>query len=166
MASEFNNALQVLAFGLKSTGRMVEMFCEDLKPEEYLFRTTPKANCVAWLLGHLISIDHRVTKALGGTNLPELPEGFTQRFSREGDAPGANDFGDVTKLLPLFRESRMAFVNATLAVNQSTLDRPLEKPSPRYSTNGEMVAFMAHHTAMHAGQITMIRRALGRPPIV
>ena len=35
-----------------------------------------------------------------------------------------------------------------------------------FATLGEMLNFMALHAAMHAGQITIIRRSLGRPPIV
>jgi uncharacterized damage-inducible protein DinB len=46
------------------------------------------------------------------------------------------------------------------------LNKPLEKPNPRFGTVGEFAAFMAMHVTMHAGQITIIRRALGRPPIM
>jgi uncharacterized damage-inducible protein DinB len=35
-----------------------------------------------------------------------------------------------------------------------------------FSTPGEMLSFMSVHTAMHAGQVTIIRRSLGRPPLV
>ena len=34
------------------------------------------------------------------------------------------------------------------------------------ATLGELANFMALHATMHAGQITIIRRSLGRPPIV
>jgi hypothetical protein len=35
-----------------------------------------------------------------------------------------------------------------------------------FKTAGEMAHFMALHAATHAGQITMIRRALGRPIMI
>ena len=52
------------------------------------------------------------------------------------------------------------------AADDAVFDRPLEKPSRIASTVGEMLAFMPIHVAMHAGQITLIRRSLGRPPLV
>ena len=42
----------------------------------------------------------------------------------------------------------------------------MEKPHPMFATIGELANFMALHAAMHAGQVTIIRRSLGRPPIV
>ena len=45
-------------------------------------------------------------------------------------------------------------------------DQPVEKPMPMFTSLGEMVNFMALHTTMHAGQITIIRRSLGRPPVI
>ena len=45
------------------------------------------------------------------------------------------------------------------------LNQALEKPNPLFGTLGQMANFMAQHATMHAGQITMIRRGLGRPPI-
>ena len=46
------------------------------------------------------------------------------------------------------------------------IDKPVDKPHPMFATLGELANFMALHATMHAGQITIIRRSLGRPPIV
>jgi hypothetical protein len=35
-----------------------------------------------------------------------------------------------------------------------------------FKTPGQLAHFMAIHTTMHAGQISMIRRSLGRPPVI
>jgi len=156
----------LLAHGLKSSGKMVEAFCADLTWREMLYRPCPEANCVAWTLGHLIDTDQKVSKRLGATSLPELPENFAVMFSRENDAPKAEDFGDTSILLPLFTASRQRFISTMLILGEDALNTKLEKPTPRYSTIGEMISFMIAHTAMHAGQISLIRRCLGRPPLV
>jgi uncharacterized damage-inducible protein DinB len=159
-----NNHL--LSHSLKSSGMLVEMFCADLSSKELLHRPCVGANCAAWIVGHLIDSDYRVAKMINSSNLPELPAGFGARFSRDARAASANEFGDTTILIPLFRECRGVFVSAAAALTDETLEAKLEKPNARFSTIGEMVTFMAVHTAMHAGQISTIRRSLGRPPLV
>jgi uncharacterized damage-inducible protein DinB len=48
----------------------------------------------------------------------------------------------------------------------NVLDKPMDKPHPMFSTVGEFMNFISHHVTLHAGQITIIRRSLGRPPVV
>jgi len=72
----------------------------------------------------------------------------------------------VSTLMPLFDEHRNRLVAAVKAAPPGLLDKPLDKPHPLFSTVGEVATFLALHGAMHAGQITIIRRSLGRPPLI
>lgn len=147
---------------------MMRRFVEDLRPEEYLHRPTANANCVAWLLGHLTLTERRALAALGVPpgEVPELPEGFEKRFSRDETAPAAAEFGDVSRLLPLWERHRQMLIDKVSAATAEQLDRPLDKPHPRFSNAGEMAAFMAQHAMLHTGQISTIRRSLGKPPVM
>ena len=155
-----------ILYGLKFSGNLLGMFTNDLSRQEMHHRTVPTANPAGWILGHLILTDRSLIKLLGGEP-PALPsEDFETRFGRGENAPAANDFGDVESLPALFKAHRDALVAAVEAADDSVFDRPLEKPSRIASTVGEMLAFVPIHVAMHAGQITLIRRSLGRPPLV
>jgi hypothetical protein len=156
----------LIAHTLKTSGGLLSRFCEDLKPEEYLHRPCGDANCAAWIVGHLVMSERSVLGRVGVTDLPPLPEGFEKRFARDETAPKAADYGDVTVLLPLFNRHRELLIETIKRAPAALLDKPLEKPHPLFATVGEMVNFMGGHVAMHAGQITYIRRSLGRPPIV
>lgn len=158
-------ARDVIIRGLTLSGGMLETFCADLTPEEFQYRPVPKANCVAWIIGHLILSDRSATKLLAPQNAIPLPEGFAERFARTEEAAAAETFGDTTQLLPLFRTGRAALIEAVQGCDDAVLEMPVERPTPMFSTAAELVAFFAQHTAMHVGQITTIRRALGRPPI-
>jgi hypothetical protein len=68
--------------------------------------------------------------------------------------------------MPLFNQHRERLIDAVRRATPEQLDKPLENPRPMFKTVGEMANFMALHVAMHAGQITMIRRSLGRPPLM
>ena len=155
-----------IAQALTQSGMLLNRYAADLTPQEYLHRPTAKANCVAWTIGHLVLSDRGVLKRLNATDLPPLPDGFEKRFSRDEGCPQANDFGDVTTLLPLFNQSRQRLIDAIKRATPQQLNTPLEKPHPMFADVGEMALFMAAHATMHAGQFTIIRRSLGRPPLV
>jgi hypothetical protein len=156
----------VIVNSLTVSGLMLERYTADLKPPEYLHRPCGAANCAAWLIGHLVLTERNGLKRLGVTDMPELPAGFEQRFSREPAAPKASDFGDVTGLMPLFKRHRAMLIDAVKRATPEQLAQPLEKPHPMFATVGESANFIAMHVMMHAGQVTIIRRSLGRPPLV
>ena len=158
-------ANETIAFALTTSQFLFKRFLADLSPEDYLHRPTPKANCAAWIVGHLALSDRSVLKRLGAP-LPELPEGFEKRFSRDEGCPQADDFGDVTQVVPVFDEHRRRLIEAVKSMPPEALDKPMEKPHPLFKTVGEMLTFMALHATMHGGQVSTIRRSLGRPPLI
>ena len=161
-----NTPADAIVHSLTVSKNLLVRYCQDLSAEEYLHRPVPTANCVAWLLGHLTLSDRRaVSTVFGGENLPALPEGFDRKFSRAEGCPQASDFGDVTNLLPLFLIHRDLLIEKVRTAAPEQLSDELEKPNPMFGTRGEMLSFIAVHTAMHAGQVTIIRRSLGRPPL-
>ena len=160
-------ATDIIVHSLTASQAMLMRFTEDLKPDEYLHRTAPGANCAAWLLGHLALSDRSVlSKRLNVGDLPTLPEGFEKTFSRDEGCPQANQFGDVSILRNIFNQHRDRLIAEVKRLSPGRLAEPLEKPHPMFKNVGEVINFMALHSTMHAGQITMIRRSLGRPPIV
>ena len=160
-----STANDIIVASLTTAKMMARRFTEDLQPNEYLHRPTPKANCAAWLLGHL-TLSNRRTAAMFNADLPELPEGFDKRFSQDESAPHASDFGDCGSLLTLLEQSFDALVAAVKRASPDQLDTPVPKPRPMFKTIGELANLMALHATVHIGQITIIRRSLGRPPII
>jgi uncharacterized damage-inducible protein DinB len=161
------SATDILLHTLTGSKQLMVRYCDDLKPDEYLHRPTPRSNCVAWLLGHLILTDRRIlTTMLPSADVPALPDGFEKRFSRDEGVPQASEFGDVTILLPLFIRMRDALINRVMTASSEELDKQIDPPHPRFKIVWEAVNFMGLHVAMHAGQITIIRRSLGRPPLI
>src|SRR5215212_6992023 len=155
-----------IAQSLVNAQRLLNRYVADLTPQGYLHRPCSGANCVAWTIGHLILSERRALAALGESDLPAMPDGFERRFSRDEGCPQADQFGEVTVLLPLFNQHRERLIDAVKRAAPEQLSKPLDKPHPMFATPGELALFMASHSAMHAGQVTIIRRSLGRPPLV
>lgn len=156
----------VVAYSLEASVKVLDRFVADLTPQEWLHRPVPKANCAAWIVGHLILSDRRALGRLGVKDLPALPDGFERRFGRGEDAPAAIEFGDVSILRPLFSQHRQLLIDAAMRMPADGWDAPMDIGHPMFKTAGEMLQFMPFHSTMHAGQISTIRRSLGRPPVV
>src|SRR5689334_23595820 len=100
-----------LAFGLSSSGSMLTRYVADLSAPEFHHRPSPNANCAAWTVGHLAMTDRNGLKRLGAP-LPELPEGFEKRFSRDEGCPQAQEFGDVKQIVAVFEDHRKRLIEA------------------------------------------------------
>ena len=154
-----------LQFGLETSRRMLHMFVDDLTPEERRYRICPEANCIDWLVGHLVLTEQRF-HAVFGAESPPLPPGFDVTFARDDVATRRADYGDTSGLMALFDQQRNITIDRVSQLNQEQLIVPLAKPHPRFSTLGEAAVFCSIHVMMHAGQMSMIRRMQGKPPLI
>lgn len=161
-----SDANHMLVYTLATSQQMLNGFLADLPPADYLHRPVPKANCAAWIVGHLTLADRRILGRLDVKDLPELPADFEARFARDECAASAESFGDVTILKPLFNAHRDRLIAAARHVTVEQLATALSVPTPRFKTIGEMLNFMPLHVSMHCGQLSTIRRSLGRPPLI
>lgn len=155
-----------IGYAITTSQTMLDSFIKDLSEDEFLHRPVPGANCAAWIVGHLIQTDRSALKRVGVQDLPPLPEGFEARFARDERAPAAAEYGDVGVLRPLWNQHRELLAETVRRLPEAQFKELLEQPRPLFKTVGEMLHFMALHPTMHAGQISTIRRSLGRPPLI
>lgn len=162
------NAQDAIVIGLRNSLLLLERYVNDLTPEQMLHRPCDGANCCAWILGHLALNDRHFMKRIGVTpeQMPPLPEDFEQRFSQKENAPAATNFGDTSGLLDIVRQNREAMIQAVERMDEAQLDASSGMDHPFFRTIGTALSFMPIHMSMHTGQITLIRRSLGMPPVV
>ncbi len=155
-----------LAFGIESAAGLTNWLLADFSASDLLYRPTPEANCAAWIVGHLVMSGRTMMTRLGATNLPTLPDGFEAKFARDEVAPKLADYGDTTKLAEIFTQHHELFAKHVAAMAPAKLAEPLPTPHPRFKTHAELAGFATVHIAMHAGHLSLIRRMLGRGPLV
>lgn len=159
-------APEALAKSIKQAARIVLFFTEDLKGGDWTHRPCAGANCAAWIVGHLILSSRSMMQRAGHTDLPALPADFEKRFARDEAAPKAVDYGDVSTLRDLFQQHHDLMSAVVARQTPENLARDLNMNHPIFTTVGAMFAFTPVHIGTHAGQISTIRRSLGRPALV
>jgi hypothetical protein len=160
-------ASELLAGGYRMGRRMVQMMCSDLTDDEFRHQPVPGANSAAWIVGHLAVVARRTAERLGAADLPVLTEEFVGRFSQtRKPAAEQPDLGSKSELLDLFERCTGKLIEVVGSLPAEALTAPSPNPGPFATNYGEAVLFGALHVTMHCGQLSTIRRSLGKPPMV
>jgi len=157
------NGTQAVRTALQGTQHVLGMYLSDLSDADLLVRPVPGANHTAWQLGHLIFAEQYLLARLPGASYPPLPAGFAEQHAKEA---AGSDAGFLTKAqyLELFNQMRAATLAAVNRLSDADLDLPNTGPLAQFApTFGALLLLQSNHTLMHGGQITVVRRKLGKP---
>lgn len=125
---------------------------------------------VCWQVGHLAMAEYRLCLERIRGRLPEdedlIDAHFLRRFGR-GSIPAPNPAN-----LPPPKEVREVFdrvhdrVLAELhELDEAELDRPPREAHRLCETKGQLLGWCSRHEMFHAGQLALLRRLIGKPPI-
>jgi uncharacterized damage-inducible protein DinB len=156
---------ELLAAGYRMGLRMLHGMCDDLTDAEFRHQPVPGANSAAWIVGHLAVVARRTADRLGATNLPVLTEEYVAQFSQtKKPAADQHALPGKEELLALLDVCGEKAMDAMRTLPSDALTQPSPNPS-RFATNyGEAILFGSLHITMHCGQLSTIRRSLGKPP--
>lgn len=160
------NGVELLKDALSSTGRLLPWQLSDLSDADLLVRPVPTANHIAWQLGHLIASERfHVLQQFPTCTMPELPIGFAEAHSAAaatGNRP--EDFSSLKSYLSHFELMRSATIQVVSTLADDDLDRPASGAVAGFApTVGAVLMLVSNHTLLHCGQITVVRRLLGKP---
>ena len=140
---------------------------EDLDEKQIVAHRDAAPNHPAWILGHLIHSCEAICGELGLD--PWLPEDWRECFGT-GSTPvaDANSYPTKDFLLDMLNDAYQRLSTALAEFGEVGLARPLPDEEYRKSlpTIGHaLVHILASHTALHIGQLTVWRRAMGLPHV-
>ena len=158
---------ELLAAGYRMGLTMLRGMCDDLTNEEFHHQPVAGANSAAWIVGHLAVVARRTAERLGATELPVLTEDYIAQFSTtKKPAEDQQTLPGKDELLSLLDVCGAKVIDAMKNLPADALTAPSPNPS-RFATNyGEAILFGSLHITMHCGQLSTIRRSLGKPPAV
>jgi hypothetical protein len=157
----------VLAAGYRMSAQLFHRLVDDLAPEEFTCQPVSGANCAAWVVGHLALTLRNSVRRMGGTGLPEIPDEVVSKL-RATKQPAGEQSGycDPKLLLAVFDACVERLMAAIRELPADALTAASDIPVPFPTNRAEAILFGALHIAMHTGQLSTIRRSLGKPPIV
>jgi len=153
-----------LATSLKGSMEMVKMTLADMTDGELLTRPVAGANHGNWQIGHLIKSEAAIVAMVGG-KVVELPEKFGDLYAQsKTNLDGAENFLTKDVLLATFEKVRAAAIEfAQTATPEQFATQSPEHIRRLAPTVLDLVQLLIGHTAMHIGQIQVLRRKLGKP---
>jgi len=158
-------AKDVIRHSMELSRSVLTSYLADLTDGDLMVRPVPGANHTAWQLGHLIICENGLSEV--GYAMPALSEGFAESYTKEtasSDDPAK--FHKKAEYLELLEQQHAAALAHLEAMPDAELDTPGPEEAREYApTVGAMFNALGLHDMMHAPQITVVRRKLGKPPL-
>lgn len=157
----------VIAGGYRAAKVLMHRMIDDLTPADFHHQPVSGANSAAWIVGHLALTFRRTAERLGVSDLPAVdPKLADQLATTKKPAADQSGLGDPAALVKLFDTCIDKVTAAVGSVPAETLAGPPSFPGPFATNFAEGLLFGATHVAMHSGQLSTVRRSLGKPPVV
>lgn len=161
------NAMKVIETSIDTANMISLGYVGDLSDEELMHRPHPKCNHIKWQLGHLISSDYQMICGCRPGALPELPSGFSEKYTKEtATSDDPNAFHSKEELLDAHSKQTAAIKELLTTISESDLDAAAPEEMQGYAANfGAALAMISSHWLMHAGQWAVVRRQKNREPL-
>lgn len=143
------NDIEIIKIQISSSYTVVSMNIEGITNEEALIFPNGEANCMNWVLGHLIHIRNPLLSILG-----EEPVWDSEKFS-------CYNRGEI----PLERKDEFVSFDELKSYLKQSQDRLNSKLDKMESFNPEQIkdiSTLCFHEIYHSGQLGYIRRVLGK----
>ena len=146
------------------SSRLLEDFST---PEQWTRQLHEGGNHAIWFVGHMGTTDNFMISILSPER-DESREELSQSFGM-GSQPSSEitDYPPIEELLAYMNSRRDVFLEVLDGLDDESLARETPEGTPGFMPDYASVFETAvWHEALHSGQLSVIRRALGHSPIV
>ena len=136
-------------------------------PEQWTLQVHDKANHALWVAGHLGTVDNFLISLVAPEKAVDKA-GYREKFGM-GSRPTSNpaDYPDPPEVLDFMRERRGVILEILTGLSDEAMAAPAPEGAPDVMPDvGSIFEMAVWHEALHAGQVSIARRALGHPPLV
>lgn len=149
----------------KAYGRNVAIIQEQtagLSHADSLLQLPFRANCLNWVIGHLLTNRLTVFRLLGVEHLPFDPA-ILDRYQRESQPILEDGEGvlPLEKLLAMLEQSQGLLAERMASLSADELERPLDLFGGRAQALADWLFFFYFHDCYHTGQTEILRQAAG-----
>jgi hypothetical protein len=145
-----------------------KQFLDDLNEADWFWTPPGFVTHIAWQVAHIAASQYGLClfRLRGRTEADEtlIPQDFWDNF-KVGSVPtaGAENNPPIATILGVFDNVYAEVLTELAAKNDDEVDVPLEKPHPAFTTVLGAIEYSPMHEMIHVGQITLLRRQMGKP---
>jgi DinB superfamily len=147
-----------------------KQFLAGLTTEEWFWSPPEITTHIAWQVAHLSVAQYRLCleRIRGRTAADDafMPATYVDRFqlgSQPAVGPRNNPpLEEIQRVYEVVHERSLAELAERI---DEEMDVPLEQPRPMFKTKLAAVEWCAQHEFVHAGQIALLRRLMGKAPL-
>lgn len=162
--------LEIVARQLEFARGYTLSLLADIGDDEWFAMPAGTHTHLAWQLGHIAMAEYGLCLFRQRGRQPEdlqlMSSSFRKQFSRgstpEPDPAKNPTIADIRQTFDAVHQQALTELPTFTA---ATLDTPCDIPYAGYATNFGSLLLASHHELLHAGQIGMLRRLLGKAPV-
>lgn len=145
-------------------------FLDQIPTEEWFRMPSGDVSHIGWQVGHLACAEYRLAlwrlRSVRTEDALLVPEQFAQLFGAGSvPDPDPSKYPSQTEIRTTLDRVHGQVLRELSALNEDELDHPVPHPSPFAKTKLTALLWCSHHEMLHAGQIGLLRRQLGHPPL-
>ena len=159
-----HDSIAALVEGFRVSTNLYLKALHDLPADTLVARIDGTANPIIWLAGHLVHFRSRLAFVIGA---PDRAIPWVNLFAT-GSQPGdPAQYPPIEEIVQAWRDVTADIETrfAQLTGDQLAGPPPVRVATPDGTLSGA-IALFAFHDAYHIGQIALIRRVLGQPPLI
>jgi hypothetical protein len=164
------NEIDLLASQLRSVRRYTEGLLETIDESDWFRMPAGGVTHIAWQVGHLAYAEYRLAleliRGVTGGDAELIPEPFRRRFGRESTPdPDPSHSPAPAEIRDVFDRVHRQALAELAGLSDADLDVPPTTPHRLARDRREVLLWCGQHEMLHAGQIGLLRRLLGQPPV-
>ncbi len=162
--------LELAVKQIESAREYTQTLLADIEDDQWYIVPAGLETHLAWQVGHLAMAEYGLALFRQRGRKPEdvdlMPSQFRKQHSRES-IPNTDPATQIsiTEILHVFDRVHEYVLQEVPTFADESLDEPLDPPTAAYANKFGALLFCAHHEMLHAGQIGLLRRALGKSPV-
>ena len=162
--------LEIARRHIESARQYTLTLLDDLTEDEWFWTPDPVVTHIAWQVGHLAFAQYGLVlfRQRGRQeNDAQLMSGKFRKTFGKGSTPSADRAGYPSQ--QEIRETLDRIYNQSMhemaGFDETGLDEPVDEPYAAFATRYGALLFAGDHEMLHAGQIGLLRRLMGKPPL-
>ena len=155
---------------MERTRARTKTFIADLTPDQWFWCPSEMVTHIAWQVGHLAVAQYNLCLRRVRGRIPEdemlVSDEILDAF-KLGSVPVADPSANpsIETILQVFDSIHQTAMAELARKSDDELDVPVERPHPVFRTKLEAVEYCHQHELVHIGQIALLRRLMGKPPL-